>query len=86
MGHQDDDSDREGQWRRRRRLDGALNRLPPDFYILVWYILERVSIDCGFYVHTRMYISPPVCGNTNKGSLFTLSSNRTRGNNEFCYL
>ena len=44
LGHQEEDLDREGQWRRRRRLDGALNRLPPDFYILVWHILERVSI------------------------------------------
>lgn len=43
LGHQDDEPDREGQWRRRRRLDGALNRLPPDFYILVWHILERVG-------------------------------------------
>ena len=60
MGHQDDDSDREGQWRRRRRLDGALNRLPPDFYILVWHILERVSIDCGLYVHTCVYVTSSV--------------------------
>jgi len=40
------DSEREekhgGQWQRRRRLDGALNRVPPDFYSQVWYILERV--------------------------------------------
>lgn len=30
-------------WQRRRRLDGALNRVPPDFYSNVWHILERVS-------------------------------------------
>ena len=32
-----------GHWQRRRRLDGALNRVPPDFYSDVWHILERVS-------------------------------------------
>ncbi|XP_018569604.1 probable phosphorylase b kinase regulatory subunit alpha isoform X1 [Anoplophora glabripennis] len=33
--------DRQGQWLRRRRLDGALNRVPRDFYPRVWGILER---------------------------------------------
>ncbi|XP_072403289.1 probable phosphorylase b kinase regulatory subunit alpha isoform X3 [Diabrotica undecimpunctata] len=33
--------DRQGQWLRRRRLDGALNRVPRDFYSRVWSILER---------------------------------------------
>ncbi len=32
-----------GHWQRRRRLDGALNRVPPNFYSDVWHILERVS-------------------------------------------
>lgn len=36
--------DRQGQWLRRRRLDGALNRVPRDFYSRVWTVLERVSI------------------------------------------
>uniref|UniRef100_V9IEG8 Phosphorylase b kinase regulatory subunit n=1 Tax=Apis cerana TaxID=7461 RepID=V9IEG8_APICE len=36
--------DRQGQWLRRRRLDGALNRVPRDFYPRVWQVLERVSI------------------------------------------
>ena len=36
--------DRHGQWQRRRRLDGALNRVPRDFYKSVWHILERVRI------------------------------------------
>lgn len=36
------ESDRQGQWLRRRRLDGALNRVPRDFYSRVWGILERV--------------------------------------------
>ncbi|XP_037921796.1 probable phosphorylase b kinase regulatory subunit alpha isoform X2 [Hermetia illucens] len=33
--------DRQGQWIRRRRLDGALNRVPRDFYSRVWTVLER---------------------------------------------
>ncbi|XP_053682622.1 probable phosphorylase b kinase regulatory subunit alpha isoform X2 [Sabethes cyaneus] len=33
--------DRQGQWLRRRRLDGALNRVPRDFYPRVWTVLER---------------------------------------------
>lgn len=32
-----------GHWQRRRRLDGALNRVPPDFYSDVWHILEKVK-------------------------------------------
>lgn len=36
--------DRQGQWLRRRRLDGALNRVPRDFYSRVWTVLERVRI------------------------------------------
>ena len=38
------DTDRQGQWLRRRRLDGALNRVPKGFYSNVWSILEKVSI------------------------------------------
>uniref|UniRef100_U5EXU1 Phosphorylase b kinase regulatory subunit n=1 Tax=Corethrella appendiculata TaxID=1370023 RepID=U5EXU1_9DIPT len=40
---QDDEmiDDRQGQWLRRRRLDGALNRVPRDFYPRVWTVLER---------------------------------------------
>ncbi|XP_077486077.1 putative phosphorylase b kinase regulatory subunit alpha [Amblyomma americanum] len=30
-----------GLWLRRRKLDGALNRVPLDFYTFVWAILER---------------------------------------------
>lgn len=37
--------DRQGQWLRRRRLDGALNRVPRDFYSRVWTVLERVSVN-----------------------------------------
>ncbi|KAM9179693.1 phosphorylase b kinase regulatory subunit alpha, skeletal muscle isoform 1-T1 [Mergus octosetaceus] len=32
---------RQGQWKRRRRLDGALNRVPMGFYQKVWKILQK---------------------------------------------
>ncbi|XP_035230841.1 probable phosphorylase b kinase regulatory subunit alpha isoform X3 [Stegodyphus dumicola] len=35
------ESDRQGQWLRRRRLDGALNRVPRGFYPRIWSVLER---------------------------------------------
>nr|XP_018905270.1 PREDICTED: probable phosphorylase b kinase regulatory subunit alpha isoform X2 [Bemisia tabaci] len=35
------EGERQGQWLRRRRLDGALNRVPKDFYSRVWSVLER---------------------------------------------
>ncbi|KAK4887210.1 hypothetical protein RN001_003481 [Aquatica leii] len=35
------DSERQGQWLRRRRLDGALNRVPRHFYPRVWSVLEK---------------------------------------------
>ncbi|XP_077259006.1 putative phosphorylase b kinase regulatory subunit alpha isoform X1 [Temnothorax americanus] len=35
------ETDRQGQWLRRRRLDGALNRVPRDFYPRVWQVLEK---------------------------------------------
>ncbi|CAH1777077.1 unnamed protein product [Owenia fusiformis] len=34
-------TDRQGQWLRRRRLDGALNRVPVGFYPRVWKVLSR---------------------------------------------
>lgn len=39
------EGDRQGQWLRRRRLDGALNRVPREFYKRVWIILEKVITD-----------------------------------------
>ncbi|CAH1400622.1 unnamed protein product [Nezara viridula] len=33
--------ERQGQWLRRRRLDGSLNRVPVDLYPRVWTVLER---------------------------------------------
>ena len=38
------DTDRQGQWLRRRRLDGALNRVPVGFYPEIWQVLERVCM------------------------------------------
>lgn len=37
------DPERQGQWLRRRRIDGALNRVPKGFYPKVWSILEKVG-------------------------------------------
>ncbi|XP_068167565.1 phosphorylase b kinase regulatory subunit alpha, liver isoform isoform X3 [Antennarius striatus] len=40
--------ERQGQWLRRRRLDGAINRVPVGFYQKVWTILQKchgLSID-----------------------------------------
>lgn len=37
----DETFDRQGQWIRRRRLDGALNRVPMGFYPRAWKLLER---------------------------------------------
>lgn len=33
--------ERQGQWLRRRRLDGAINRVPVGFYQKVWKILQK---------------------------------------------
>jgi hypothetical protein len=34
--------DKHGQWIRRRRLDGSLNRVSVGFYTKVWMALEKV--------------------------------------------
>ncbi|XP_053160587.1 phosphorylase b kinase regulatory subunit alpha, liver isoform isoform X7 [Hemicordylus capensis] len=47
-GHSISWGDRQGQWLRRRRLDGAINRVPVGFYQKVWKILQKchgLSID-----------------------------------------
>nr|XP_020644828.1 phosphorylase b kinase regulatory subunit alpha, liver isoform [Pogona vitticeps] len=47
-GHSISWGDRQGQWLRRRRLDGAINRVPVGFYPKVWKILQKchgLSID-----------------------------------------
>ncbi|XP_039221324.1 phosphorylase b kinase regulatory subunit alpha, liver isoform-like isoform X5 [Crotalus tigris] len=48
VGHFISWGDRQGQWLRRRRLDGAINRVPVGFYQKVWKILQKchgLSID-----------------------------------------
>ncbi|XP_060231528.1 phosphorylase b kinase regulatory subunit alpha, skeletal muscle isoform isoform X3 [Meriones unguiculatus] len=40
-GPQTSKDSRQGQWQRRRRLDGALNRVPIGFYQKVWKILQK---------------------------------------------
>uniref|UniRef100_A0A8C2MQB6 Phosphorylase b kinase regulatory subunit n=1 Tax=Cricetulus griseus TaxID=10029 RepID=A0A8C2MQB6_CRIGR len=40
-GQQTCKDSRQGQWQRRRRLDGALNRVPVGFYQKVWKILQK---------------------------------------------
>ena len=45
LSEDDEDTERQGQWLRRRRLDGALNRVPVGFYTEIWQVLCRVSIE-----------------------------------------
>uniref|UniRef100_A0A8D0ECF5 Phosphorylase b kinase regulatory subunit n=1 Tax=Salvator merianae TaxID=96440 RepID=A0A8D0ECF5_SALMN len=48
VGHGISWGDRQGQWLRRRRLDGAINRVPVGFYPKVWKLLQKchgLSID-----------------------------------------
>ncbi|XP_053203233.1 probable phosphorylase b kinase regulatory subunit alpha isoform X1 [Panonychus citri] len=40
------ETERQGQWLRRRRLDGALNRVPKGFYPNVWSLLEKCEGIC----------------------------------------
>nr|XP_033802021.1 phosphorylase b kinase regulatory subunit alpha, skeletal muscle isoform isoform X2 [Geotrypetes seraphini] len=40
-GLPEDHASRRGQWQRRRRLDGALNKVPVGFYQKVWKILQK---------------------------------------------
>ncbi|XP_051824607.1 phosphorylase b kinase regulatory subunit alpha, skeletal muscle isoform isoform X1 [Antechinus flavipes] len=41
FGEQSWKDTRQGQWQRRRRLDGALNRVPIGFYQKVWKVLQK---------------------------------------------
>ncbi len=49
--------DKQGQWLRRRRLDGALNRVPRDFYPRVWTVLERVSLEFSSFSKSTHFLS-----------------------------
>uniref|UniRef100_A0A673WFJ3 Phosphorylase b kinase regulatory subunit n=1 Tax=Salmo trutta TaxID=8032 RepID=A0A673WFJ3_SALTR len=49
---------RHGQWLRRRRLDGALNRVPIGFYQKVWKILQKMTLDeIKFAVHVETVLN-----------------------------
>ncbi|XP_066919156.1 phosphorylase b kinase regulatory subunit alpha, liver isoform-like [Clytia hemisphaerica] len=46
-----------GQWLRRRCLDGALNRVPSNFYVKIWHVLTRchgLSVDGNFFLEHRL--------------------------------
>ncbi|TSL34647.1 Phosphorylase b kinase regulatory subunit alpha, skeletal muscle isoform [Bagarius yarrelli] len=49
---------RQGQWLRRRRLDGALNRVPVGFYQKVWKILQKMTPgEIKFAVHVETVLN-----------------------------
>uniref|UniRef100_A0A8B9W2Q9 Phosphorylase b kinase regulatory subunit n=1 Tax=Anas zonorhyncha TaxID=75864 RepID=A0A8B9W2Q9_9AVES len=49
---------RQGQWKRRRRLDGALNRVPMGFYQKVWKILQKMTPgEIKFAVHVEAVLN-----------------------------
>uniref|UniRef100_A0A8C5TAH8 Phosphorylase b kinase regulatory subunit n=1 Tax=Malurus cyaneus samueli TaxID=2593467 RepID=A0A8C5TAH8_9PASS len=55
--------DRKGQWLRRRRLDGAINRVPVGFYEKVWKILQKVrcsglSLSVCLHFHSICQMTP----------------------------
>ena len=52
-----DESANHGHWLRRRRLDGALNRVPPEFYSNVWHTLEKVRIRTLVTVHVSLFLA-----------------------------
>lgn len=41
LPHQEDSSPETGGWRRKRHMDGALNRVPQDFYPRMWRLLNH---------------------------------------------
>ncbi|XP_040569220.1 probable phosphorylase b kinase regulatory subunit alpha isoform X2 [Lepeophtheirus salmonis] len=53
----DDNDEEEGAWVRRRRLDGALNRVPTGFYSKIWHLL-RVCRE--LHIGTEKYLSTSV--------------------------
>ncbi|EDL14119.1 phosphorylase kinase alpha 1, partial [Mus musculus] len=56
--HQTSKDSRQGQWQRRRRLDGALNRVPIGFYQKVWKILQKMTPgEIKFSVHVESVLN-----------------------------
>ena len=55
-----------GQWSRRRRIDGALNRAPADFYSKIWQVLTQVCVvswSCIIFVFTLPSMVRHTCHN-----------------------
>ncbi|KAL7983725.1 hypothetical protein Chor_000601 [Crotalus horridus] len=58
VGHFISWGDRQGQWLRRRRLDGAINRVPVGFYQKVWKILQKMTpCEIKFAVHVESVLN-----------------------------
>uniref|UniRef100_A0A670Y9E0 Phosphorylase b kinase regulatory subunit n=1 Tax=Pseudonaja textilis TaxID=8673 RepID=A0A670Y9E0_PSETE len=58
VGHSISWGDRQGQWLRRRRLDGAINRVPVGFYQKVWKILQKMTAcEIKFAVHVESVLN-----------------------------
>uniref|UniRef100_A0A7N5JX68 Phosphorylase b kinase regulatory subunit n=1 Tax=Ailuropoda melanoleuca TaxID=9646 RepID=A0A7N5JX68_AILME len=57
-GRQTSKDNRQGQWQRRRRLDGALNRVPVGFYQKVWKVLQKMTPgEIKFSVHVESVLN-----------------------------
>ncbi|EPY77134.1 phosphorylase kinase, alpha 2 (liver) isoform 2 [Camelus ferus] len=57
-GHHIGWGERQGQWLRRRRLDGAINRVPVGFYQKVWKILQKMTPqEIKFAVHVESVLN-----------------------------
>ncbi|XP_058148337.1 phosphorylase b kinase regulatory subunit alpha, skeletal muscle isoform isoform X16 [Dasypus novemcinctus] len=57
-GEQTSKDNRQGQWQRRRRLDGALNRVPIGFYQKVWKVLQKMTPgEIKFSVHVESVLN-----------------------------
>jgi phosphorylase kinase alpha/beta subunit len=62
----EDGWDKHGQWRRRRRIDGALNRVPPDFYSKAWHTLEKCD---GLFIGNKSLPKYPTVHEMTAGEL-----------------
>ena len=56
IGEESEEEEKQGQWRRRRRIDGALNRVPPEFYNNVWHTLEKCE---GIFIGNQLLPKNP---------------------------
>eukprot|EP00795_Rhopilema_esculentum_P000411 gene411-10079_t len=76
----DDNVHKAGQWMRRRCLDGALNRVPVDFYFKIWKILERCE---GISIHN--YVCKHVLIKESTPNEFNFAINVEKGLNGIIY-